>query len=149
MQGGTEMGTGDRGKIKADINVTPLVAVLVVLLCVMMLCVPIVHLGGGIRLPEAVHTVNKPNPDCSELTVVSIARDRGLYVTCKWVAEEELAARVTASLERHEDQTVLIKGDEDAPYSAIMAAMDRLRGAQIATVSLVVAEAANPPRTRP
>jgi biopolymer transport protein ExbD len=149
LKEGAEMGIGDRGNVKSDINVIPLVAVLVVLLCIMMISTPIVDLGVGIRLPEAVYTVNKPNPDCGELTVVSIARDRSLYVNCKQVTEEEFAARVTESLERHENQTVLISADEAAPYSSIMAAMDSLRGAEIATVSLVVAAPANPPRTRP
>ena len=143
------MGVGDRGNVKSDINVTPLVAVLFVLLCVMMFSLPIGHVGVGIRLPEAVYTVNRPNPDCGELTVVSIAVDRGLYVNCRRVTDEEFAARVTESLESHKDKTILIKADEAAPYSAIMAAMDSLRGAQIATVSLVVAKPANLPRTRP
>jgi biopolymer transport protein ExbD len=69
-------------------------------------------------------------------------------VNCRPVTEEAFAARVTESLESHEDKTVLINGDEAAPYSAIMAAMNRLRGAEIANVSLVVATPANLPRTR-
>jgi biopolymer transport protein ExbD len=143
-----DVGVGDR-TVRPDINVTPLVAVLFVLLCVMMFSLPIVDVGVGIRLPEAVYTVNKPNRDCGELTVVSIAADRSLYVNCRRVTEEEFAARVTESLERNKDRAVLINGDEAAPYSAIMAAMDSLRGAQIANVSLVVAKPANLPRTRP
>ena len=115
----------------------------------MMISMPIVDVGVGIRLPDAVYTVNKPNPDCGELTVVSIAADRSLYVNCRRVTDEEFAGRVTESLERNKDWTILIKADEAAPYSAIMAAMDSLRGAQVANVSLVVAKPANPPRTRP
>jgi biopolymer transport protein TolR len=133
-------GVGDSGKVKSDINVTPLVAVLFVLLSVMMMSMPIVDVGVGIRLPDAVYTVNKPNPDCGELTVVSIAADRSLYVNCRRVTEEEFAARVTESFERNRDRAVLIKADEAAPYSAIMAAMDGLRGAEIAKVSLIVAK---------
>jgi biopolymer transport protein ExbD len=144
-----DVGVGDRGKVKSDINVVPLVAVLFVLLSVMMISVPTVHVGGGIRLPDAVYTVDKPNPDCGELTVVSIAADRSLYVNCRFVTEGEFAAKVTESLERNKDRVVLIKADEAAPYSAIMAAMDGLRRAQIANVSLVVAKSASLPRTRP
>jgi biopolymer transport protein ExbD len=134
------VGVVDRGKVKSDINVTPLIAVLFVLLSVMMISMPIVDVGVGIRLPDAVYTVNKPNPDCGELTVVSIAADRGLYVNCRPVTEEEFAARVTESLERNKDRAVLLKADDAAPYSATMAAMDSLRGAEIANVSLVVAK---------
>jgi biopolymer transport protein ExbD len=144
-----DVGVGDRGNVKSDMNLTPLIAVLFVLLSVMMISMPIVDVGVGIRLPEAVYTVDKPNSDCGELTVVSIAADRGLYLNCRLVREEEFAARVTESLERNKDRTVLIKADEEAPYSAIMAAMDGLRRAQIANVSLVVAKPANLPRTRP
>jgi biopolymer transport protein ExbD len=144
-----DVGLADSGNVKSDINVVPLVAVLVVLLCIIMLSMPIVDVGVGIRLPEAVYTVNKPNPDCGERTVVSIAADCSLYVNCRQVTEEEFAARVTKSIESNKDKTVLIMADEAARYSAIMAAMDSLHGAQISTVSLVVATPANLPRTRP
>jgi biopolymer transport protein TolR len=144
-----DLGAGDRSKVKSDINVTSLVGVLFVLLSIMMLSVPIVHLDAGVRLPDAVHTVNKPNPDCGELTVVSIGADRQLYVNCHAIREDELAARVTESLERNKGKAVLLKADEAAPYSAIMAAMDRLRTAQITNVSLVVKTPANLPRPRP
>ena len=70
-------------------------------------------------------------------------------MNCRPVVEKELAARVTESLESNKDKAVLIMADEAAPYSAIMAAMDSLRGAQISSVSLVVAKPANLPRTRP
>ena len=123
----------------ADINVTPLVGVLFVLLCVMMLYGPNVDagMGVGLRLPDAVHTTNRPDTD-GELTVVSIAADRALYVNGRQVLDDQLAARVTASLERNTDQSVLIKADEEVPYLTIMAVMDRLRTAQITNLSLVV-----------
>ena len=69
---------------------------------------------------------NTSNPHCGELTVVSIGADRQLYVNCRAIREDELAARVTESLERNKGKAVLLKADEAAPYSAIMAAMARV-----------------------
>jgi biopolymer transport protein TolR len=146
-----DLDVGDRSKVKSDINVTPLVGVLVVLLCIMMLYAPNVDVGMGVglRLPAAVHTLDKPDPDCGELTVVSIGADRQIYVNCRAIREDELAARVTKSLERNKGKAVLLKADKAAPYSAIMAAMDSLRTAQITNISLVVKTRANLPRPRP
>ena len=140
----TDAGVGRTGKVKSDIDVTALVGVLVVLLTIQMISVPIhVGGGGGVRLPDAVNTVNKPNPDCRELTVVAIAADRSIYVNCKPIREEELAAKVSESLESKKDKTILIEAADNAPYSAIMAAMDSLRAVQIANVSLIVEKRAN------
>lgn len=134
----TNLGLGGRGEIKSDINVTPLVAVLLVLLINLMLIVPTSRDGSGFRLPRAANTVDKPDPETHDVTVVAIAADRRIFVNYMPVHEEDLAAEVARSLESKKDKTVLFEGDEEAPYSAVMAAMDSLRKAQIKNVSLIV-----------
>ena len=129
----TNLGLGGRGEIKSDINVTPLIAVLFVLLIVLMLYVPTSPNGVDVRVPRAANTVDKPDPRTHEVTVVAIAADRRIFLNYVPVWEKDLAAKVTESLQSKKDKTVLFKGDEDAPYSAVMAAMDSLRKAQIRT----------------
>ena len=130
-----DVGGAGRGEVKADINVTPLVDVMLVLLIIMMVVAPMLQKGVDVKLPQAANTVDKP--ETQEQTVIAITASRGVFLNAKPVREEELAAKVQESLESKKDKTVLIKGDEDAPYSAIMAAMDELRKAQIEYIGLV------------
>lgn len=126
---------GGSGGLKADINVTPLVDVMLVLLIIMMLVAPMLQKGVDVKLPQASNTVDKP--ESQEQTVIAIDASRRLYVNSTQVREEELRQKVLEALEAKKEKIVLIKGDEDAPYSAIMATMDRLREAQIENIGLV------------
>jgi|TARA_B100000959_G_scaffold251794_1_gene281422 biopolymer transport protein ExbD len=129
---------GAKAGVKSDINVTPLVDVMLVLLIIMMLIAPMLQQGVDLRLPQAANTVDKP--ETQGQTVLSITADRRFYVNSVQVAETELLSRVQTSLEdqRAGERIVLIKGDEDAPYSSIMQAMDELRRVGIEDVGLIV-----------
>ena len=126
---------GAKGGLKADINVTPLVDVMLVLLIIMMLVAPMLQKGVDVRLPQASNSADKP--ETQEQTVIAIAADKRLFLNSQPVREEELTQKVLESLESKKEKVILIKGDEDAPYSAIMATMDRLRAAQIENIGLV------------
>ena len=126
---------GAKGGLKADINVTPLVDVMLVLLIIVMLIAPMLQKGVDIALPEAEYTGDKP--DTADQTVVHIDKESKLYVNTLLVSEAEVVARLQVILETSADKTVYLKGDKDAPYSAIMQMMDALRGAGIETVGLI------------
>ena len=130
-----DVGGAGRGEVKSDINVTPLVDVMLVLLIIMMIVAPMLQKGVDVKLPQAANTVDKP--ETQEQTVVAITADKRVYLNSQPVREEELTQKVVESLESKKEKTVLIKGDEDAPYSAIMATMDKLRAAQIENIGLV------------
>lgn len=126
---------GAKGGLKADINVTPLVDVMLVLLIIVMLIAPMLQKGIDVNLPEAENTGDKP--DTADQTVVHIDRESKLYVNAKLVNESDAITRLQAILETKADKIVYLKGDKDAPYSAIMKMMDALRGAGIETVGLI------------
>ena len=126
---------GAKGGLKADINVTPLVDVMLVLLIIMMLVALMLQKGVDVRLPQASNSVDKP--ETQDQTVVAIAADRRLYLNAVPIREDDLRQKITEVLETKKEKIVLIKADVDAPYSAVMAAMDRLREAQIENVGLV------------
>jgi biopolymer transport protein TolR len=126
---------GAKGGVKADINVTPLVDVMLVLLIIMMLVAPMLQKGVDVRLPEAGNSSDKP--ETQNQTVLAVTADKRYYVNSVPVAESELLTRIQSALEDQKEKIVLIKGDTDAPYSAIMAVMDKLREAQIEDVGLI------------
>jgi len=126
---------GAQGGVKSDINVTPLVDVMLVLLIIMMLIAPMLQQGVSVKLPTASNTVDKP--EVQGQTVVAIGRDKQFYLNAKAIQEGELATKVSELLENAKEKVVLIKADEEVEYSAVMAAMDRLRQAGIEDIGLI------------
>ena len=138
------MDLGSKGSLKADINVTPLVDVMLVLLIIMMLIAPMLQKGVNVKLPEAGNTVDKP--DTQTQTVVAIDSANQFWVNGLQVDKSSFADKVKTVLEDKTEKVVLIKGDQDAKYSAVMAAMDALREAQIEDIALIT-DPKNPPPT--
>jgi biopolymer transport protein ExbD len=136
---------GAKGGLKADINVTPLVDVMLVLLIIMMLVAPMLQKGVDVKLPQAANTNDKP--DTQEQTVVHVTSDSRFFVNGVPVDRRDFADRVANVLEDTKERVVLIKGDEDAPYSAIMEAMDDLRKANIENVGLITERKLRPGET--
>ena len=126
---------GGKGAIKADINVTPLVDIMLVLLIIMMLIAPLLQKGVNVRLPIAENTAEKP--DTQEQTVVHVDAQKQLYVNNIQVSESEAVDRIKYALEEKAERVVYLKGDTDAPYSSIMSMMDKLREAGIENVALI------------
>ena len=137
---------GSRGGLNSTINVTPLVDVMLVLLIIMMLIAPMLQKGVPVVLPSANNGTQKP--DTQDQTVVSIDSQNQLWVNGLQYSKEEFATRVKAALEDKKEKVVLIKGDQDAKYSAVMAAMDALREAQIEDIALIT-DPKNPPPGSP
>jgi biopolymer transport protein ExbD len=129
------MDIGQKGSLKADINVTPLVDVMLVLLIIMMLVAPLLQKGVPVNLPRAGNTVDKP--DTQDQTVVAVDSQNNFWVNGVKVDRSEFSNRVSSVLEDKKEKVVLIKGDQDAKYSAVMAAMDDLRKAGIEDIGLI------------
>jgi biopolymer transport protein ExbD len=129
------MDLGSKGSLKADINVTPLVDVMLVLLIIMMLIAPMLQQGVAVTLPEAGNTGEKP--DTQDQTVVAIDSRGKFYVNALPVTPEDLVPRVQRALEDKKEKLVYLKGDKDAKYAAIMDAMDAFRKAQIENIALI------------
>ncbi len=129
------MQLGKSGGVKSDINVTPLVDVMLVLLIIMMIVAPMLQKGVDVKLPVAANTVDKP--ETQDQTVVAVSADGRLFLNSVEVPENALVQRVQDALESKKAKIVLIKADEDAPYGRVMAAMDSLRKAQVEDMGLV------------
>ena len=126
---------GAKGGLKADINVTPLVDVMLVLLIIMMLIAPMLQQGVPVTLPQATNSADKP--ETQDQTVVAIDANKQMYLNGVRVREDDLTTQITQVMEGKKEKVVMIKGDKDAPYASIMAAMDRLRAAQIENIGLI------------
>ena len=126
---------GNKGGVKSDINVTPMVDVMLVLLIIMMIVAPLLQKGADVKLPLAAYSADKP--ETQDQTVVAIDSQGRFFVNGVPVREEELRQRVEDIVEDKTERIVLIKADEDAQYGVVMAAMDQLRAAGIEDMGLI------------
>ena len=129
------MSMGGGTGVKSDINVTPLVDVMLVLLIIMMIIAPLLQKGVDVRLPIAINSASKP--ETQDQTVLGIKADKTTWINGVEVRKEELRTRLDSILETKKEKLILIKADEDAPYSSVMETMDMLRGAGIEDVGLI------------
>ena len=129
------MDPGSKGSLKADINVTPLVDVMLVLLIIMMLIAPLLPQGVPLALPQAGNSSEKP--DTQAQTVVAVDSRGKFYVNALLVTREDLIPRVQRALEDKKEKIVYLRGDKDAKYAGIMDAMDAFRKAQIENIALI------------
>ena len=127
---------GAKGGVKSDINVTPLVDVMLVLLIIMMLITPMLNQGVAMRLPQATNSADKPTTQ--DNTTVAVSKDGSMYVNSKPVTEAEIAVKITEVLEGKKEKVVYIKADQEALYSSVMAAMDQLHQAGVEDIALIV-----------
>ena len=127
--------TGSGRRAMTDINVTPLVDVMLVLLIIMMIVAPLLQQGVPVTLPLAANSSEKP--ETQDQTVVTIDRNKDVYLNAKPVPSGQLENRIKEILEDKSDKIVIIKADEEAPYSAVMDTMDELRHAGIEDMGLI------------
>src|SRR5260370_1372356 len=88
---------GAKGGVKSDINVTPLVDVMLVLLIIMMLVAPMLEQGVQVKLPIATNAT--PKPQSQDQTIIAIAANKTMYINAKPVQEQELARKVSELFE--------------------------------------------------
>jgi biopolymer transport protein TolR len=129
------MNLGGGGGVKSDINVTPLVDVMLVLLIIMMIVAPLLQQGVPVKLPLA--TNSNPKPESQEQTVVAITADKRYFLNAVQVPKDDLRRRVEELLETKKEKLVIIKADDDVEYSAVMEAMDQLRASGIEDMGLI------------
>jgi biopolymer transport protein TolR len=118
----------------AEINVTPLVDVMLVLLIIFMVTAPMMQSGIEVNLPSA-ETRSNPSPDGLVLTVT---KDRYIYMENQIVNLFLLESRVKSYFLGKDKKIVFLKADKDVPYGYMIDVMDILKKAGIETVGLIV-----------
>ncbi len=125
----------------AEINVTPLVDVMLVLLIIFMVTAPLLTPGVKVDLPKA-GSATALNPKAP--LVVSVGKNGELAFGSDAVALEALGPAVKAKMGDDLTQVVHIRGDKDAPFGAVVQAMDRLMLTGITHIAIVTAPGARP-----
>ena len=143
MAGGLAGGGGIRRKRRghrrsytpmSEINVTPFVDVMLVLLIVFMVTAPLLTAGVPVDLPKTqANTINEP----VEPLVITVDRAGKIYIQETEVAYDKLVPRLQAITRRKPDTRIYVRGDKDLAYGRVMQVMGRLNGAGFEKVALV------------
>ena len=121
----------------AEINVTPFVDVMLVLLIIFMVAAPLLTVGVPIDLPE---TQAKPMEGDTEPITVSIGEDGKIFLQEEEVDAERLVTVLQAIAAAGLDQRIYVRGDRNADYGTIMRVMGRLNSAGYRRIGLVTLE---------
>jgi biopolymer transport protein TolR len=130
-----------KGMVKADINVTPLVDVVLVLLIIFMVITPMIVRGVSVDLPVTRHH-DKKNDDNKDI-IVSINRQGDLYVNADKVPFERLTAAIQEEKRRSAEKGVFLKADNRIDYGKARQAMEAIHNAGIEDVQLGTEETEN------
>jgi biopolymer transport protein TolR len=118
----------------SEINVTPLVDVMLVLLIIFMITVPMMQSGITVNLPSAE---TKTNPSSGGL-VLAITKDHFIYMDDKIINLYLLESRIKNYFFNKKKKIVFIKADKDVSYGYVISVMDVLKKAGIETVGMIV-----------
>jgi len=134
---GRRRGGGNRPM--SDINVTPMVDVMLVLLIVFMVAAPLMTVGVPIDLPET--QAKQLNTESKPITV-SVTPDGQVFLADQPVALEELVTQVAALAVNGTEERIYVRGDTTANYGAVMKVMGTLSGAGYSKIGLITDQAA-------
>jgi biopolymer transport protein ExbD len=127
----------NRGGAIADINVTPMADIMIVLLIIFMVITPMLQKGVDVKLPIASNTAERK--DEAKTITVAIKRDSTTYVNGIVVNKPDMVPQVKERLDEAPEgsKMVFLKADNELPYSEVMKVMDDLREAGVEEIALI------------
>ena|SRR5512147_1483194 len=133
------MTAGGRGTIKSDINVTPLVDVVLVLLIIFMVVTPMLQRGKDVKLPVATKQQREEGKDADPM-IVSITSDKRVWLEKDPVDDEALKAALGRKLAAEPWKPILVKGDQSLTFGDVRKVLKDAQDAKAKSVKLGVEE---------
>jgi biopolymer transport protein TolR len=114
------------GQVKADINVTPLVDVVLVLLIIFMVVTPIIAGGVSVELPRTTHH-NRKADDGKDI-IISVTADKRVFLAGRLLSDpKDLTRLVEDERRKHPEKTAFVKGDSRTSYGAVREVMEAVK----------------------
>jgi biopolymer transport protein ExbD/biopolymer transport protein TolR len=126
------------GKINSNINVTPMVDVMLVLLIIFMVITPMLQNKVVVEVAKVTNPVAMPDADKEDAVVVAVTRDGGVFLGQNKVAVSDLGAKVSDKLADKTSKTIYFRADARAQFRAVEDALDAVRTAGVDSVGLLM-----------
>lgn len=123
-----------KGPFMSDINVTPLVDVMLVLLIIFMVTAPMMMQGVNVSLPQ---TTSKPLPGEKDHLIISIDRSQQIYINDYKVELEALQAKLKKIYEGRSDEKVYLRADKGVSYGVVVQVMSEVKNAGVERLGMV------------
>ena len=134
------MGVGGKKGIKAEINVTPMVDVVLVLLIIFMVITPMLQRGKDVQLPKALK-VDAERKGAADPIVVSVTPDKRIYIESDAYDDDEgFQAALEKKLSTNPSQRILLKGDQSLVFEDVRRVMNLARKSGARSIALGVEE---------
>ena len=125
----------DEADAMSDINVTPLVDVMLVLLVIFMVTAPLLHQGVEVKLPKSVSQNLPKTPE--DPLILSITKTQAYYLNETPIPRGQLRDRLKLMLRNRRDKAVYLKADRNLPYGVVVETMDTLNRLGVESLGMV------------
>jgi biopolymer transport protein ExbD/biopolymer transport protein TolR len=128
----------DEGKkVNSDINVTPMVDVMLVLLIIFMVITPMLQHGHNVELAKTTNPEQMPDADKEDAILIAVTRDNKVFLNNDLIAADQLSDKVRDRLSNKTDKRVYVKADARAKYGSVVAVVDNVRSAGVDQLGLL------------
>lgn len=134
------MAVGGSGGLKADINMTPMIDVLLVLIIIFMVITPLTPKGLETLVPQPPPPGVQANVQDQRTVVIVINKDKTMLINTEVTDEAKLGARLEEIFKTRAERVVFVKGDPDLEFQYVAKAIDIAKGAGIDKVGLMTAK---------
>ena len=124
--------------VSADINVTPMADIMLVLLIIFMITTPLLQSGITVNLPRAKNPLDAPGADSKDAVVVALNREGKIYIAKKQVGEADLYDYLTRKFSGGEiNRSIYLKADQALAYGRVVQIVDGCRRAGVDRIGLM------------
>ncbi|HUD21334.1 MAG TPA: ExbD/TolR family protein [Acidobacteriaceae bacterium] len=128
----------DEGKkVNSNINVTPMVDVMLVLLIIFMVITPMLNNKVNVTLPTATAAIIMENANKEDAITVAVTRDGKAFLGADQVTPDQLGPKIAAKLENKTDKEVYLRADVRAKYGKVMDVIDDIRTAGVSELGMI------------